>query len=102
MLPELVLGELERVLAVKLGFGAAEARAACELLAELATVRAGPPGSVEVITGDPVDDAILACAVEAGVDVLATGDRKHLLPLGTHRGVKLLAPQAVLAALRAG
>ncbi len=101
MLPDLVLDELERVLTVKLGFGAAEARTARELLAELATPRASSPPSTEEITGDPVDDAILACAVEAEVDVLATGDRKHLLPLGVYRGVRLLAPQAVLAELRA-
>ena len=101
MLPDLVLDELERVLTEKLGFGEEPSRAAREVLAQLATGRPGPPQHTDAITGDPADDAILAVAVEAGVDVLATGDRKHLLPIGEHRGVKLLTPQAVLAKLRA-
>ena len=101
MLPDLVLDELQRVLTEKLGYGDEQAHAVREFLARLATERPGTPQRPDAITGDPADDAILACAVEAGVDVLATGDRKHLLPIGEHRGVRLLAPQAVLAELRA-
>lgn len=101
MLPELVLDELSRVLREKLGFDEEHARAACQLLAGVATSRPGPPRSVEAVTGDPSDDAILACAVEAAVDVLATGDRRHLLPLGEHRGVSILTPQRALAELQA-
>lgn len=36
-----------------------------------------------------------------GVEVLVSGDHKHLLPLGAHRGVPVLTPQALLAELRA-
>lgn len=101
MLPDLVLDELHRVLTEKLAFGEERSRAARELLARLAIDRPAPPGRADAITGDPADDAILACALEAGVDVLATGDRKHLLPIGEHRGVRLLTPQALLAELQA-
>lgn len=101
LVPELVLDELERVLAAKLGFRLERARAARELLTQLATERPAPPQRAARITGDPADDAILACALKAGADVLATGDRKHLLPLGEHRGVRVLTPQAVLAELLA-
>jgi predicted nucleic acid-binding protein len=97
--PELVRIELNRVLTEKLGFSSETSAAACELLALLATDRPDTPERIEAITGDSADDAILASAVEAGVDVLATGDRKHLLPIGEHRGVKLLTPQALLAEL---
>lgn len=102
VLPEFVLDELQRVLTIKLGFDEERARAARELLSGMAASRPGPPSSAEAVTGDPADDEILACAVEAGVDVLATGDRTHLLPLGTHHGVRILTPQAALADLRAG
>lgn len=102
VLPELVLDELTRVLTDKLGFDEERARAACHLLAGVAASQPGPPSSAEAVTGDPSDDAILACAVEAGVDVLATGDRKHLLPIGEHHGVRILTPQVALAELRAG
>jgi predicted nucleic acid-binding protein len=54
------------------------------------------------MTEDAADNSILACALEAKADIVATGDRKHLLPLGEHRGVRLLTPQAALAALRTG
>ena len=102
VLPELVLDELNRVLTDKLGFEEERVRAACELLSGVAASPPGPPGSAEAVTGDPADDTILACAVDAGVDVLATGDRKHLLPIGEHHGVRILTPQAALAELRAG
>jgi len=91
--------ELHRVLTEKLGFTVEKSSAACEMLARLATERPDTPQNIEAITGDPADDAILATAVEAGVDVLATGDRKHLLPIGEYGGVKLLTPQALLAEL---
>jgi predicted nucleic acid-binding protein len=102
LLPELVLEELHRVLTVELGFDGERARAACDLLAGVAASHPGRASSAEAVTGDPADDAILACAVEAGVDVLATGDRRHLLPVGEHHGVRVLTPQAALAELRAG
>ena len=101
VLPELVLDELERVLTEKLGFSEERSRAARELLAQVATNWPGPAQSPESITGDATDDVILACAVEAGAEVLATGDKKHLLRLGEYHGVRLLTPQAVLAELRA-
>ena len=91
--------ELHRALIEKLGFTVEKSSAACDMLAQLATERPDTPQSIEAVTGDPADDAILATAVEAGVDVLATGDRKHLLPIGEYRGVKLLTPQALLAEL---
>jgi predicted nucleic acid-binding protein len=53
----------------------------------------------EPVTGDPADDLILACAIEAEVDVLASGDRKHLLPVKKRAGVRILTPQALLAEL---
>lgn len=101
VVPELVLAELERVLTKKLGFSAEQVVAVRALLRQVATEEPAPAAAVAALPGDPADDAILACAVEAGVDVLATGDRKHLLPIGAHRGVRLLTPQALLAELRA-
>lgn len=89
------------MLTEKLAFDEVQSRAAREFLAQLATERPGVAQRADAITGDAADDAILACAVEAGVDVLVTGDRKHLLPIGTHRGVRVLTPQAVFAELRA-
>lgn len=93
--------ELARVLTEKLDFDPQRLAEAEALLRELAvqSVKA-PAGAPEPVTGDPADDLILACAIEAGVEVLASGDRKHLLPVGERGGVRILTPQALLAELR--
>jgi len=103
VLPEPVMDELERILTTKLGFDLERWRAVETLLRDLAVDSApAPGGSAEAVSGDPADDLILACAVAAGVEVLVSGDRRHLLPLAEHRGVRILTPQALLAELREG
>lgn len=101
VLPQLVMVELERILTKKLGFTPRRWRSAEELLGDLASELVAASGSPpEAVTGDPDDDLILACTVQAEVDVLLSGDRRHLLPLGMHRGVRVITPQALLAQLR--
>ena len=51
-----------------------------------------------VILADPDDDALLACAVAAGVDAIVSGDR-HLRELGAFRGIPILSATALLARL---
>lgn len=101
VLLEPAVHELAGVLAKKFGFGPARLEETLDLLLEVAadyrTLPDRPPPSV---TGDRDDDLILACAVEAGVEVLVSGDRRHLLPIGTYRGIRILTPQALLAELR--
>ncbi len=99
IVPALVLSELERVLKRKLGFSDERWNDALALLDRIAPARPEVPSRVESVTGDAADDEILACAVEAGADVLASGDRRHLLPVGEYRGVRILPPQALLAEL---
>jgi uncharacterized protein len=93
--------ELERILTKKLGFKPERWRGVEELLLDLAAELVPAPGALpEAVTGDPDDDLILACAVQAQVDVLVSGDRRHLLPVGMHRGVRAITPQALLAEMR--
>jgi uncharacterized protein len=95
-----VIGELERVLTAKLGHELERVRANSSFLIGLAAEHVDPPAqSPAAVTGDPDDDLILACAVSAGVGVLVSGDRRHLLPVGEHRGIRILTPQALLAEL---
>jgi len=102
VLPEPVMEELERILVEKLAFGSERWREVEVLLADLAVKLVPvPEGTIEPVTSDPDDNLILACAVHAEVEVLVSGDRKHLLPLQTHRGVRIVTPQALLAELRA-
>jgi putative PIN family toxin of toxin-antitoxin system len=98
-----VLEELERVLAAKFGFTP-------DHLAELHTFLTGlahdvvpaPTGTPNAVSGDPADDAILACAVAANVSTIVSGDRKHMLTLGTHQENRIVTPQALLAELAGG
>lgn len=49
-----------------------------------------------VVPGDVDDDQVIAAAVAAQVDLIVTGDRKHLLPLGNHQGMPIVdAAEAV-------
>lgn len=102
VLLEPTMVELMRILSEKLGFTIERLKEVQMLLSDIATEsQHTPTQEPEPLTGDPDDDLILACAVEAQVDVLVSGDRKHLLPVGDHRGVRILTPQAFLAELRA-
>jgi uncharacterized protein len=97
-----VIDELERVLTVKLGLNRGRVNEITTLLNELASSRLPPPSTTPPpITGDPDDDLILTCAVEGSVDVLVSGDRRHLLPVGEYKGVRIVTAQTLLAELSA-
>ncbi len=101
VLLEPAMVELVRILSEKLGFNIERLKEVQSLLSEIAVdSQRTPSREPEALTGDPDDDLILACAVEARVEVLVSGDRKHLIPVGEHRGVRILTPQTFLAELR--
>jgi uncharacterized protein len=100
VLADPVLDELARVLAVKLGFERSRVQEIDKFLTRLADERiTTPTHPPEAVTGDRDDDVVLACAIAARVEVLVSGDRRHLLPVGEHHGVRLITPQALLAEL---
>jgi putative PIN family toxin of toxin-antitoxin system len=43
-----------------------------------------------VVPGDIDDDQVIAAAVAAQADLIVSGDRKHLLPLGNHAGIAIV------------
>jgi uncharacterized protein len=43
-----------------------------------------------VVPGDIDDDQVIAAAVAAEANLIVSGDRKHLLPLGTHAGIAIV------------
>lgn len=55
------------------------------------------PSSVpRVVVGDVDDDQVIAAAVAARAELIVSGDRKHLLPLGSHQGIDIVdATEAV-------
>ena len=69
--------------------------------AEMRTLSAlvHPTIRLAVITAKESDNRILECAVTASADLIVTGDRKHLLPLGSYRGIRIVSPAEFLRLL---
>jgi len=55
---------------------------------------------VRVVAGDPKDDKYVAAAVAAPAQYVVSLDRRHLVALGTHEGVRFVTPGDFLAVLR--
>jgi uncharacterized protein len=100
VIAEPVLDELDRVLTVKLGFEPERTREIATLLGDLSSTRvSAPTAAPEPITGDPDDDLVLACSAEAAVQIVVSGDRRHMLPIGEYRGARIITPQTLLSEL---
>ena len=48
------------------------------------------------VTADPDDDKIIECAVVGGATHIVTGDKKHLLPLGSHQDILIVKAADIL------
>jgi putative PIN family toxin of toxin-antitoxin system len=48
---------------------------------------------VTQITGKESDNRILECAITANADMVITGDKLHLIPLGSYEGIPILTPR---------
>jgi putative PIN family toxin of toxin-antitoxin system len=54
-------------------------------------------GALKAIAADPDDDKVLECAIAAGATHVVTGDRRHLLPLGSFQGIAIVTAADFLA-----
>lgn len=52
------------------------------------------------VSPDETDNRYIECAISGGAEYLVTGDKKHLLPLGEHQGVRILTPAAFVALVK--
>ncbi len=87
---EFILDEVERLLREKFGWEDDRvARAVAQVRRISASVHE-PAEQVDVIEDDPTDNRILECALAARAEFLVTGDKKHLLPLGSFRSVSIV------------
>lgn len=61
------------------------------------------PASVpRVVVGDVDDDQVIAAAVAARADLIVSGDRKHLLSLGSHQGIAIIEASEALRRIANG
>jgi predicted nucleic acid-binding protein len=49
-----------------------------------------------VVANDADDDHVIAAAVAARAELIVTGDRKHLLPIGSHQGIAIVTAREVV------
>jgi putative PIN family toxin of toxin-antitoxin system len=91
-----LLDELAETLRAKLAFAEVQiADALADLLGYLRVVETIEP--LSVIAADPDGDRVLECAVAAAATFIVTGDRRHLLPLGSFRGITIISAAEFLA-----
>jgi putative PIN family toxin of toxin-antitoxin system len=79
-------------------------RSAREVLADVVeAIELVEPASVpRVVVGDVDDDQVIAAAIAARADLIVSGDRKHLLPLGSHQGIDIVDASEAVRRIAAG
>lgn len=84
-----LLDELIRKLRMKLSFSDTQVT---DTVADLLTFLRLVPitNTLEVVTADPDDDKVLEGAVVGEATYIVTGDRRHLLPLGSYQGIAIV------------
>jgi putative PIN family toxin of toxin-antitoxin system len=91
-----LLDELAEKLQTKLRFSPAQVTDTLgELLTFLRLVTIA--NRLKVITADPDDDKVVECAVVGSATHIVTGDRRHLLPLGSYQGISIISAADFLA-----
>ena len=95
-----VLDELAEKLETKLRFSPAQITdTTSDLLTFLRLVTI--PNRLKVVTADPDDDKVVECAVVGDATHIVTGDRRHLLPLGSYQGIAIVSAADFLALVTA-
>ena len=90
-----LVAEFEGVLLrPKFGLTANQVGAVIDLVRQT-FVPVSPAESVNVIKGDPDDDAVLEAALAAGAEVVVSGD-SHLLDLSEFRDIRIVSPASLL------
>jgi putative PIN family toxin of toxin-antitoxin system len=91
-----LLDELSAKLQSKLSFTADQAvDAIIDLMTFLRVIAI--PGQLKAVAADPDDDKTLECAVMGGATHVVTGDRRHLLPIGSFQGIQIISAAEFLA-----
>ncbi|QHI96877.1 putative toxin-antitoxin system toxin component, PIN family [Xylophilus rhododendri] len=89
---EVLLAELQRVLSRPKFASRLAGRTPENIVADLRQLAliVTPTLVPRVVPTDPDDDHVVAAAVAGAADLIASGDRRDLLPLGSHGGIPIL------------
>ena len=95
-----ILSELDRVLQKKFRLTNKEAQDRVNAISSMAHL-VQPTEQIQVVTAKDDDNRILECAMKAQADFLVTGDKEHLLSLGSFRSTRIISPSEFLDLLAA-
>ena len=82
-------------LQARYGYGRENVDEFCDGLAAIAQQVSDLP-QLQAVPLDPKDNMVVATALAAKADYLVTGDRRHLLSLGSYEGIKIITPRQFL------
>ena len=70
-----------------------------QLLMKSRSFRGSVPiaNTLDVVNADPDDNKVVECAVVGDATHIVTGDRRHLLPLGSYQGISIVSATDFLA-----
>ena len=84
-----IIEELVEILRTKAKFSPSQLTdTAEELLSFLRLVKI--TNTLKAVEVDPDDDKVIECAVVGSATHIITGDRRHLLPLGSYQGIVII------------
>ena len=84
-----IIAEFQEKLQNKFKYSLPNAQAAADLVlnySQLVTIT----NTLDSGITDPDDNMILECAVVGGATHIVTGDKRHLLPLGSYQGISII------------
>ncbi len=84
-----ILAEFQEKLEQKFRYPPVEAQTAVEQIRAFSRV-VTITGTLKVVAADPDDDKVIECALAGGAGYVVTGDRRHLLPLGSYSGIRVV------------
>jgi uncharacterized protein len=58
-----------------------------------------PHNVPRVVLSDPDDDHVLAAALEGHVDLIVSGDKRDILPLGSYEGIPIVSASEAISRL---
>ena len=102
---EVLLAELLDVLsrgkfAVRLAQAGLTPQGIVDDLRRLAVI-VSPANTPRVVPTDPDDDHVIAAAVSSQADLIASGDKRDLLPLGSYAGIPIITAREAVDRLEA-
>lgn len=94
-----ILAELATKLTDKFHWPAERVSVVIKEIGETATI-VRPQKRIKAVPGDESDNRILECAVHARAEYIVSGDQRHLLPLKSYEGIKIVSPAWLLKRIK--